>query len=79
MLDVMDRVRELLNDYRQAKRVGPEASTSAHDVRYAWLRVEYQTAKRAVDECPDCTKATESAEPLNWPAEVPAGAPRSKT
>jgi hypothetical protein len=72
MLDVMARVRELLNDYRQAKRVGPDASTSAHDVRYAWLRVEYETAKRSVNECPDCTKATES---LTWPNEDPAGTP----
>ena len=72
MLDAMDRVRELLNDYRQAKRVGPDASTSAHDVRYAWLRVEYETAKRAVNECSDCSKAVES---LTWPLEDPAGTP----
>jgi hypothetical protein len=64
MLDVMARVRELLGDYRQAKREGPDASTSAHDVRYAWLRVEYQTTKRAMDECPDCSKAAES---MVWP------------
>lgn len=68
----MARVRELLNDYRQAKRVGPDASTSAHDVRYAWLRVEYETAQRAVNECPDCTRAAES---LTWPMEDPAGNP----
>lgn len=72
MLDVMARVRELLNDYRQAKRDGPDASTSAHDVRYAWLRVEYETTKRAVNECPDCTKAAES---LTWATEDPAGIP----
>lgn len=72
----MARARELLNDYSQAKRSGPDASTSAHDVRYAWLRVEYQTAKRAVDECPDCTKAAES---LTWPPEDPASTPPSKT
>lgn len=77
MADVMTRVHQLLNDYRQSKRSGPEASTSAHDVRYAWLRVEYQTAQRAVDECPDCTKAA-AAESLTWPAEDPAGPPRSK-
>jgi hypothetical protein len=70
MLDVMVRARDLLNEYRQAKQDGPEASTSAHDVRYAWLRVEYETAKRAVNECPDCTKATES---VAWPTEDPAG------
>ena len=62
----MARAQELLNEYRQAKRHGPDASTSAHDVRYAWLRVEYETAKRAVDECPDCANATES---LSWPKE----------
>jgi len=72
MLEVMDRVRDLLNDYRQAKRVGPDASTSAHDVRYAWLRVEYETTKRSVDECSDCTKVAES---LTWPLEDPAGTP----
>lgn len=72
MLEVMARVRELLNDLRHAKRIGPDAATSAHDVRYAWLRVEYETAKRAVDECPECTKAAES---LTWPLEDPAGNP----
>jgi hypothetical protein len=72
MLDVMDRVRELLNEYRQAKQGGPDASTSAHDVRYSWLRVEYETTKRSVNECPDCAKAAAS---LTWPNEDPAGTP----